>query len=636
MDRTFAPGYRPDVDGLRALAVLAVVTYHAFPSALQGGFVGVDIFFVISGYLITGILWRELDAHRFSLLHFYQRRVLRIVPSLILVLATTLALGYGLLLAEELAQLGRHIAAGSTFVSNWLLWSESHYFDTSAQTKPLLHLWSLAIEEQFYLVWPLLLLALARFARLKASTWVLVVAILLWLWGIALVAVSPSAAFYLPVTRFAELLIGAWLATQHRQGPDHWSSRQRNAWSVVGLLALVLALWAFRSHPSFPGAWVALPVLGAYAIIRSGPDAWVNRRLLSHRWMVGVGLISYPLYLWHWPLLVFPRILEGQEPTEAIRATAVGLSVLLAYLTYRWWEQPIRHSAHPKRMVAALLSALALLGLSGVFLHQHNGLPHRAAAQVQAELKGDIGHHTFFEWMEQHHVTCPETTLTAEVDVWEGHVRCKQTRPGPVEYAIVGDSHGEHLFPGLAENLPGNTAYYFRISPILKDNPKYASIYAHVLQTPSIHTVILTMFWEPRLIEIPDNQSLTEHMVALAHLFQAAGKRVIFTNGLPWFKVDPQVCSRVRQFQFRAAAPCVYDRPMHPTLEKTFAELSRALPQVTIIDTYGLYCQGDRCRMNDADAVLFRDDNHLNLLGSLRLGKIIGPAIQSAPMPGKP
>ena len=157
--------YRPDIDGLRALAVLAVVIYHAFPSVLRGGFVGVDIFFVISGYLITGILWRELDAQRFSLLHFYQRRILRIFPSLILVLATTLAFGVGLLLADELAQLGRHIAAGSVFASNWLLWSESHYFDTSAQTKPLLHLWSLAIEEQFYMVWPLLLLLFKRIPK---------------------------------------------------------------------------------------------------------------------------------------------------------------------------------------------------------------------------------------------------------------------------------------------------------------------------------------------------------------------------------------------------------------------------------------------------------------------------------------
>ena len=628
--------YRPDIDGLRALAVLAVVIYHAFPSVLRGGFVGVDIFFVISGYLITGILWRELDAQRFSLLHFYQRRILRIFPSLILVLATTLAFGVGLLLADELAQLGRHIAAGSVFASNWLLWSESHYFDTSAKTKPLLHLWSLAIEEQFYLLWPLLLLAMAGFDRARASRWVWVAALLLWLLGMGLVAVSSSAAFYLPVTRFAELLIGAWLATQHRQGPDRWSSRQRNVVSVVGLLALVLALLAFRSHPSFPGAWVALPVLGAYAIIRSGPDAWVNRQWLGHRWMVGVGLISYPLYLWHWPLLVFPRILEGQEPSVAIRATAVLLSVLLAYLTYRWWEQPIRHNAHPKRTVAALLSALVVLGLSGVYLHQHNGLPSRSAAQAMLQLKGDVGHHTFFEWMDQHYITCPESALTVDVDVWEGHVRCKQARPGPVEYAIVGDSHGEHLFPGLAENLPGNTAYYFRISPILKDNPEYASIYAHVLQSSSIHTVILTMFWEPRLVEIPGNQTLTQHLVELARMFETAGKRVIFTNGVPWFRVDPQVCSSVRQFQFRTSPACVYDRPMHPTLQKTFAELARALPQVTIIDTYGHYCQGERCRMNDPDAVLFRDDNHLNLLGSLRLGKIIGPAIESAPMPGKP
>jgi len=636
MHRSLASSYRPDVDGLRAVAVLAVVFYHAFPSFIQGGFVGVDIFFVISGYLITGILWRELDAQNFSIWRFYQRRILRLLPSLIVVLASALALGFVVLLADELAQLGRHIAAGSAFVSNWLLWSESNYFDASAQTKPLLHLWSLAIEEQFYLVWPWLLGWLAWQQGKRASTWVLVTAVLLWVLGMALVKASPSAAFYWPVTRFAELLIGAWLASQHRVAAPNMSPIARNVWSVGGLLAVIVALFAFRAHPSFPGAWVALPVLGAYALIRSGPEAWINRHVLGHRWIVAIGLISYPLYLWHWPLLVFPRILEGQEPSAAIRASAVGAALVLAYITYRWWEQPIRQSAHPKRMSWALLLGLLLLGALGWWTHRKDGLPDRTAAQASITLVGDMGHHPFFEWMDKHYLTCPESHLTQDVDVWEGHVRCKQSRPGPVEIAIVGDSHGEHLFPGLAENLSANIAYYFRISPILKDNPKYASIYAHVLQSRSIHTVVLTMFWEPRLIEIPGNQTLTQHMVDLARMFESAGKRVIFTNGLPWFKVDPKVCSSVRQFQFRTSAQCVYDRPMHPIMKQTFVELARALPHVTILDTYGVYCQGDRCRMNDPDAVLFRDDNHLNLIGSLRLGKIIGPAIESASMPGKP
>lgn len=620
--------YRRDIDGLRALAVLSVIIYHAFPSFIRGGFIGVDIFFVISGYLITGILWRELDTQNFSLLEFYRRRILRIFPSLILVLTATLALGMGLLLADELAQLGRHIAAGAIFISNWLLWSESNYFDASAQTKPLLHLWSLAIEEQFYIIWPLLLAFIALFGRRHASAWIILIAVLLWLSGIALVKASPSAGFYMPVTRFAELLIGAWLATQHRHGPTTTTTFKSNAWSVTGLITIVFTLFAFRAHPSFPGAWAALPVLGAYAIILGGPNAWINQYLLGNRLMVGIGLISYPLYLWHWPLLVFPRILEGHEPAPQFRIAALALSIVLAYMTYRWWEKPMRQTAHPKRMSLVLLLVLIALGISGWWTHRLNGFPDRPAAQANIQLSGDIGHHPFFEWMDNRYITCPETNITNDVDVWEGHVRCKQSKNGPVEYAIVGDSHGEHLFPGLAENLPGNIAYYFRISPILKDNPSFSSIYDHVLQSPSIHTVILTMFWEPRLIQIPGNQSLTQHLIDLAQMFESAGKRVIFTNGLPWFRVDPQVCSSVRQYQFRTSVQCVYDRPMHPVMAKTFSELAIALPNVPIVDTYNIYCQGSRCRMNDPDAVLFRDDNHLNLVGSLRMGKIIAPEIQ--------
>src|SRR5262245_40012984 len=302
-------GYRPDVDGLRAVAVLAVLAYHAFPSLAPGGFAGVDVFFVISGYLITGIILDDLERGRFTYRNFYWRRIRRIFPALILVLVACLALGWLVLLPDEYAQLGKHVAAGAGVVSNIALWREAGYFDSAAELKPLLHLWSLGVEEQYYLAWPLLLLLFRRhmgwmIVALGAASFAL---------NIWMVGTHPTAAFYLPFTRFWELLAGSYLAfAVRKENPSPY-------FSMVGAGLIVLGFILLEPQKAFPGWWALLPVLGAALLIRAGPQGWVNRRVLAHPAMVFVGLISYPLYLWHWPLLTYARIVHGGEPPVAAR-----------------------------------------------------------------------------------------------------------------------------------------------------------------------------------------------------------------------------------------------------------------------------------------------------------------------------
>jgi peptidoglycan/LPS O-acetylase OafA/YrhL len=405
------PKYRPDIDGLRALAVLSVVAFHAFPAALRGGFIGVDVFFVISGYLISTIVFENLDRGTFSFSTFYARRIQRIFPALLLVLSASYAFGWFALLANEYKQLGQHIAAGAGFISNFMLWGETGYFDNSAESKPLLHLWSLGIEEQFYIVWPALLW-FAHKRKFNLLTLTIVVAAISFYLNVKGLKKDAVATFYSPQTRVWELLCGTVLAwmTLH---PQKWLDTLRlkiergflrviysnkhtasipvlpNILSSIGLLLLVYGFMRIHKTIGFPGRWALVPVLGAVLIIAAGPQAWINRTVLSHRLAVGFGLISFPLYLWHWPILSFANIIENGHASTAIRAGAIVLCVLLAWLTYRLLERPVRLSPNNRRKTVILTMLMVGMGFIGMMTHQKQGLPSRHAIEVTQQVLKD-------------------------------------------------------------------------------------------------------------------------------------------------------------------------------------------------------------------------------------------------------
>ena len=393
------PKYRPDIDGLRAIAVLSVVAFHAFPSLVRGGFIGVDVFFVISGYLISTIIFENLDKGTFSFSEFYSRRIRRIFPALLLVLIACFTFGWFELLADEYKQLGKHISAGAGFISNFILWNESGYFDNTAETKPLLHLWSLGIEEQFYIVWPLLLW-FAWKRKFNLLTITIVVAIATFILNLKGVKQDMVATFYSPQTRFWELLSGsllAWFTLYKRDAFANikskinvWLSRigysekqdndgvtLSNLISFVGLLLLLYGFWRINKELSFPGKWALVPVLGAVLVITAGSKAWVNRTILSNKIAVWFGLISFPLYLWHWPILSFARIIEGGVPSRNIRIAAVALSVALAWLTYKLVERPLRFGKYNKSKVAVLVILMTIVGFIGYNTYERDGLSFR-------------------------------------------------------------------------------------------------------------------------------------------------------------------------------------------------------------------------------------------------------------------
>lgn len=356
--------YRSDIDGLRAVAVSSVIAFHAFPNIFKGGFIGVDIFFVISGFLIGSIIFGDLEHGGFSYRRFYTRRIKRIFPSLFLTCLAVFLVGWYVLLPDEFSRLGKHLAAGAGFVSNLTLWNEAGYFDASADTKPLLHLWSLGIEEQFYILWPLVLHSVWK-RRYNFLGITLTIAVASWLYSAVTASADAVAGFYSPLSRFWELMIGGILAylTMHK---GEWLVKFGALRSAVGALLIGVSIFFLNNEFHFPGYWALLPTIGTFLVISAGRETWINRYLLGNSLTVGVGLISYPLYLWHWPILVFLKIIKGKILTPTDRLSVIAASVVLAFITYWLIERPIRQSSNIRwpQGLAVAMGTVAIVGLA--------------------------------------------------------------------------------------------------------------------------------------------------------------------------------------------------------------------------------------------------------------------------------
>ncbi len=378
-ERGRQPKYRPDIDGLRAIAVFAVIGFHAFPENVVGGFVGVDVFFVISGFLISSLILGDLEKERFSLSRFYDRRIRRIFPALILVMAASLAIGWLILVPDEYASLGKHLISSALFVENFVLWKEGGYFDTSAQAKPMLHLWSLAIEEQFYIFWPLLL-AWGWKRKLSVPIITAIIAALSFSANVLAARIDPFADYYLPITRFWELMIGGFLAHISLNRPD-LLRQNKNLQGLTGIVLIVLSVFLIHEKLSFPGWWALLPALGTALVISAGPKAYINEKLLSNKLLVSAGLISYPLYLWHWPLLSFGYTINPLLP-GLDKALLVVTAIIAAVLTYRLIEFPIRRGRQLPHVPLYLAGALSLLPICGFLMFSGAWRPRLDIGQV--------------------------------------------------------------------------------------------------------------------------------------------------------------------------------------------------------------------------------------------------------------
>jgi peptidoglycan/LPS O-acetylase OafA/YrhL len=435
--KSFHPKYRPDIDGLRAIAVLSVIVFHAFPNLITGGFVGVDVFFVISGFLISSIIFENLENQSFNYFDFYKRRIRRIFPALILVLIGSYAVGWYLLLPDEYKQLGKHISGGAGFASNLILWNESGYFDSTSDTKPLLHLWSLGIEEQFYILWPLLL-GLVWKRRLNFLTITVAIAVASFAYNVYTVQNNAIEAFYSPASRFWELMIGGILAYVSLHRPQLIPNNYGNTRSAIGIVLIAVSVWFITKISLFPGWLALLPTIGAFLILSSPPASWVNRNVLGNQALSSIGLISYPLYLWHWPILSFLRIYESGTPSPSLRTIAVISSFVLAWITYILVEKRLRFGPNGAVKAVALLFLIGVIGLVGYNTYLRDGLSFRML-HLSKELVG-VKPNTSKEWRI-------EKCFLEKVDQFSDSC---MDEIKPLIF-LWGDSHSAALYPGFRD-----------------------------------------------------------------------------------------------------------------------------------------------------------------------------------------
>jgi peptidoglycan/LPS O-acetylase OafA/YrhL len=446
--------YSPHIDGLRAVAVAAVIIYHAFPRLLPGGFVGVDVFFVISGFLISSILFRELNAPGSSgprlIGDFYARRIRRIFPALIVVLLACYLIGYRLLLPSGLSQLAFRITASAGFFLNFVLARDVGYFKGEAASDPLIHLWSLSVEEQFYLFWPLLLWIAAR-CRIRFLPVTVFLGACSFFWNGHRTTSSSAAGFYLLQTRIWELAVGAVTADLFprvvdalrgsRRPAGRWRSAASNLLSLGGLLLLGAGFWLIRGDPFYPDQRAFLPTVGTALLICSGEDAWASRLFLSRPLLVGLGLISYPLYLWHWPLLSFAHVAFPDEETPGVKIALVCAALGLAWLTYRFVENPIRQRRRGWLRPVLLLAAMAAVANIGLHAYRQRGIPSRFPRLIQEA--SDLHYVYARSWREgQNFLGADQSAADFKDDPGD------YSASRPTLY-LWGDSHAAALYPGF-------------------------------------------------------------------------------------------------------------------------------------------------------------------------------------------
>ena len=516
--------YRPDIDGLRAIAVMLVVIFHAFPETMPGGFIGVDIFFVISGFLITGIIVRELDQERFSLLAFYNRRIRRIFPALIVVLCVTLVLGWLWMLPAAYAQLSSDVFASAAFFANIALLLQSGYFDIESARKPLLHLWSLGIEEQFYLFWPLMLMLVARL-RLSMLAAVSIAGLASFVLNVALIGSNPVATFYLPFTRAWELLAGAALACSWNQ-LSH-SRTVSNLRAFVGIFLIATAAGVLDTKSAFPGWWAVLPVGGA-ALLLSAPAAWFCRSVLASPPLVWIGLISYPLYLWHWPLLVFFGIIKFAPLTLLERGLTVGLSFALAWLTYRFVEIRFRFGRPSPLKILSLGSGMVLIAAAGAVIVEGRGFDFRLPPEIRdmANVPTQSAKWRFHECL----LDLSHETLFAD--------SCVDRNRRPL-ILIWGDSTAGALLPGLRKAQESRA---FGIAQFTSSScmPALNTDVAGVPNCRAINDKVLGIAREIRpeivLLHSTWDRYLDGVAETVAALKKQSNARVVVLGSVPWWK----------------------------------------------------------------------------------------------------
>lgn len=624
--------YRPEIDGLRSLAVVPVILFHAGFPLFSGGFVGVDVFFVISGYLITTILIEDLKAQRFSLLHFYERRCRRILPALILVTLVCIPVAWATLMPVEMKNFAQSVAAIGIFSSNFLFWKESGYFDQNAELKPMLHTWSLAVEEQFYILFPILLLTLYKFGQrivLVAIFALLVISFLLAEWGSRQ---TPGAAFFLLHARAWELMLGSTAAFATMNGvQDKLPRPVLEGIGLLGLGMIFISVFFFDKSTPFPGVYALVPTVGAALILVFSGKTSLVRNILSWRLFVFIGLISFSAYLWHQPLFAFTRYRTVGAPSEITMALLVLVTFGLAWLSYAFVEQPFRRAGTANRRQVFLVSGVGLflmLGLGG-FGQLQNGFPQR---MTQSQLNA---------------IASVETSPLLEecTDSWSTHRRLAEACRYFVEepsWVVFGDSYVpaiayevakvllplqdgvQHMsyagcVPRFRSSMDGNcttwTNLAFEDIIASKETKNVIVVYRIAAQLFGDHAETYP--------DLPDDKTDLEReeiwrsYVGLVSELAASGRNVYLVIQPPDLRADISQIIRVELKSSQRGHVLGVPRDWWDArLSFVINRLGDIPKSVTVIEPTSLFCDESFCDAVRDGKALYVDDNHLSLSGA--------------------
>lgn len=641
--------YRAEIDGLRALAVIPVILYHAGFKLFSGGYVGVDVFFVISGYLITTIILAELEAGTFSLIHFYERRARRILPALFLVMFVCLPFAWFWLLPDAMKQFSQSLVAVSTFASNILFWRTSGYFDTATELKPLIHTWSLAVEEQYYVLFPLFLL----FTWKLSKRWIVGLLVFIFVISLAgaqwLSSTHPSFNFYMLPTRGWELLIGAFIAFYYaRNNIKKHNHNIEQLGSVIGLLLIVYAVFAYDNQTPFPSIYALVPTVGAALIIIFASHKTVVGRLLGSKLFVAIGLISYSAYLLHQPFFALARERSLNEPSMYLMSALAVLSFAFAYLSWKYIERPFRNKHRISRnevfAYGALCSAFFIgIGLIGHFNKGHINRFDGALRNVMAT--NDNGRL----------MPCDE-----EVEKDKGPICTIGSNNVLPSIALIGDSHTARLTSSLNEELAKNniSAIVYSgswCSPLLgmgtsnvAKRPKcrlyISNAYSEILSNNNIKTVILSAEWanytkgmrwgddttsfyndiESKTQSLSENSAVFQRSLnRTKEILQKAHKRVIFVKSVPeyefiiWKKIAKSLLYK-NSLDIPNDLKIDFLKYSQRNIEVDHAfNLSRIYDWANVVEPYKTLCIKQYCEYADDDLNIFYfDTNHLTYSGS--------------------
>jgi peptidoglycan/LPS O-acetylase OafA/YrhL len=651
--------YRRDIDGLRAIAVLGVVLFHALPVLSPGGFAGVDIFFVISGFLISSIIFGSLQTKSFSFFNFYLRRIRRIFPPLILVLAFCLVFGWFVLLPGEYKTLADHASYAAGFVVNVVFNREAGYFDAASETKVLLHLWSLCIEEQFYLIWPLVVFAGWKMRR-SLPAMISLAMIASFVLNVRGAMGSSPGAFFLAQNRFWELLIGGMLAYGATVcGAEARKPVWAGAASLTGL-ALIAGSFLFLGNiHSYPGFWALLPTTGAALLIWAGPNAWVNRSILSHRMLVSIGSFSYPLYLWHWPLLSFTAILHFRRPTILMNAAVVEVSFVLAFLSNRFIESRIRAGQGDRRpswvIPVALSAGLAGIGAAGMEIGWHHGYPQRFA-QIQAAVSAAAagGSHPLAQDIINYKPEYKaawrykQCFLDTDQSARSFVPGCVEQTPADEPLVLLwGDSNAASLAPGLRD-LERRERSSFRLGQLTSAGcPPVLGVpqagYVHCLATnDTIYKQLgeLKPAWIVLSVQRygADPADLERLQRSIAMVRQAApGVRIVLVGPSPLYAVTlPAYAARQYLLMWHVDVPQrailqMDEEQQTGERDRIFARFA-ANHRIEYVSLFDILCNADGCMVrvpydeSHDDLVQF-DGNHLTVAGSRYVADAMAPLL---------